>query len=70
MSEQIFITGATGCIGHYVLNELSASFPAATLHLLVRRPERFKQDFLNWDNVVLHKGDMDDVASLKRYLKQ
>lgn len=69
MSEQIFITGATGCIGHYVLNELSASFPAATLHLLVRRPERFKQDFLNWDNVVLHKGDMDDVGKFKDVFK-
>ena len=69
MSEQIFITGATGCIGHYVLNELKKSFPNATLHLLVRRPERFKQDFLSWPNVVLHKGDMDDVSKFKDTFK-
>ena len=65
MNEQIFLTGVTGCIGHYVLNELKASFPTATLHILVRRPERFKQDFLSWDNVVMHKGDMDDVGQFK-----
>ena len=68
MNEQIFLTGVTGCIGHYVLNELKASFPTATLHILVRRPERFKQDFLSWDNVVMHKGDMDDVGQFKAVL--
>ena len=70
MSEQIFITGATGCIGHYVLNELRVSFPGATLHLLVRRPERFKQDFLSWPNVVIHKAGMDDIETCKDILNR
>ena len=46
MNEQIFVTGATGCIGHYICEELKSSFPNATLHLLVRNPDRFKQDIL------------------------
>ncbi len=57
----VFITGATGCIGHYVLEALRESFPDATLHLLVRSPHKFKQAIPDWPNVVIHVGDMDGI---------
>ncbi|MEK9727402.1 MAG: NAD(P)-dependent oxidoreductase [Candidatus Margulisiibacteriota bacterium] len=68
MQTNIFITGATGCIGHYVLEALKVKFPDANYHLLVRSPKRFKQNFTEWKNVIIHQGDMDDIGKFKKEL--
>ena len=70
MSINIFVTGASGCIGHYALVALKNEFPNATLHLMVRNKKKFKIDALNWPNVVVHQGDMDDVEKFKTALKE
>ena len=49
--KTIFITGATGCIGHYVLKALMERFPLATIHALVRDPKRFMFDTHQWPNL-------------------
>ena len=68
-TENIFITGATGCIGHYVVERLRNEKPDAVLHLMARRPERFKMDVPNWDNVHIYPYAMDEVDQLKDVLK-
>ncbi|MGA0241674.1 MAG: NAD-dependent epimerase/dehydratase family protein [Candidatus Marinamargulisbacteria bacterium] len=70
MNEQIFITGATGCIGHYVMDQLMNDFPTATFHLLVRDPKRFKSPIVSKDNVMIHRGDMDDIGKYQSVLNQ
>jgi len=37
--ESIFITGASGCVGHYVVDQLKKKYQ---LFLLVRNPEKLK----------------------------
>ena len=69
MQEQIFVTGSTGCIGHYTLVQLRKSFPNAHLHVMARKVERFKIDIENWSNVTLHIGGMDDIGKFKDVLK-
>ncbi len=70
METNIFITGATGCIGHYVCKEIQASFPDANLHMLVRNKKRFKQNIPNWPNVTVYEGGMDEIENCKNILNR
>ena len=63
MQDQIFITGATGCIGHYVLDELKQVFPNAHYHLFARRPERFKNNAPDWDNTTVYPFELNEMES-------
>ena len=45
-TESIFITGATGCIGHYIVNKLLKE-SAFHCHLYVRSPEKLKVNYKN-----------------------
>ena len=69
MKTTIFVTGATGCIGHYVLDELHKSFPDAQVHALVRDQGRFKGDIGRWPNLICHPGSMDDIGQYKAVLQ-
>jgi len=68
MQDQIFITGATGCIGHYVLDELKQVFPNAHYHLFARRPERFKNNAPDWDNTTVYPFELNEMESVKDVL--
>ena len=70
MKKQIFVTGCTGCIGHYVLDELKAKYPDAHFHLMARRPDRFKTDIPTWQNITIHEFALDDVHKLKDIMPQ
>ena len=69
METNIFITGATGCIGHYALMELRDTFPTAHLHIQVRDISRFKMDIKDWNNITFYDGGMDDIKRCKDCLK-
>ncbi|RAP24617.1 hypothetical protein DID73_01410 [Candidatus Marinamargulisbacteria bacterium SCGC AG-343-K17] len=69
METNIFVTGATGCIGHYALKELKRAFPGAHLHIMVRDIDRFKMDIPSWSNLTIHMGGMDDIGQYKEVLK-
>jgi nucleoside-diphosphate-sugar epimerase len=68
MSDQIFITGTTGCIGHYVIEEVRKQHPSAHLHLFAIRPERFKIPVKNWNDVTIHPYSLNEVDQLKDIL--
>jgi nucleoside-diphosphate-sugar epimerase len=44
LSKKVFITGISGCVGHYLFDELSPD-PEYELYLLVRNPKKLKFDY-------------------------
>ena len=67
MREKIFITGATGCIGHYILDRFIHK-EDVELHLLLRGPERIRFDVLSYPNIKIHIGKMEK-AQWPHYLQ-
>ena len=56
---RIFITGASGCIGHYVVDLLTQN-TNHELFLLVRNPDKLKFS-QQQDNLHILKGDLANV---------
>ncbi len=57
--EHVFITGISGCVGHYLFDELAAD-PRYHLHLLVRDTSRLRFDYKR-PNVSIVGGDFLDI---------
>lgn len=57
--KHVFVTGATGCVGHYVVERLLER-PDVMLHLLVRDPARMRLA-LKHERVTLIPGDMLEI---------
>ena len=58
--KKIFITGASGCVGHYLFDRLVKN-PDYELYLLMRNPERLKRDLTAVPNVKVVKGDLQYI---------
>jgi nucleoside-diphosphate-sugar epimerase len=58
--KRIFITGASGCIGHYVVDALIQS-TAHELFLLVRTPDKLKFDYQSRPGIKLLQGDLREI---------
>jgi nucleoside-diphosphate-sugar epimerase len=69
MKEKIFITGASGCIGHYVIDLLIKN-PSIELHLLCRNPQNFKFNYQNQANIVIHIGNLEHIEKLASVIKE
>lgn len=63
----IFITGASGCVGHYLVDELAADYQ---LYLLVRNPAKLHFDPAQFKNITIIPGDMDSIADHAGILSQ
>lgn len=68
LKKSIFITGSTGCIGHYVLDRFMADVDC-DLHLLVRDPNKFPARYLK-PHVHLHAGDLENIQLHQDILSQ
>jgi nucleoside-diphosphate-sugar epimerase len=68
MTKKIFITGSSGCVGHYVLDELIGRNDLE-IHLLCRDPKRLKIDLSKHANFHIHTGDLKHIEKLKNTLK-
>jgi nucleoside-diphosphate-sugar epimerase len=55
--KRIFITGASGCIGHYMTEALIQN-TNHELYLLVRNPDKLKFDYQARPGIHLLVGDM------------
>ncbi len=70
--KKVFITGASGCIGHYVVDRFLTQ-DTYEIHLLVRDPKRLRFD-IRHPSVVIHQGDISrieehrDVISTMTYI--
>lgn len=66
--RRILITGASGCIGHYVTEALAAD-PGLELFLLVRDPQKVRLDPRWRSGVTVVPGDMREIARFADLLK-
>lgn len=60
MTEHVFITGISGCVGHYLFDAL-ADDPRYHLHLLVRDVSRLRFNYQDRPNVSIVAGDLLDI---------
>lgn len=60
MTEHVFITGISGCVGHYLFEAL-ADDPRYHLHLLVRDVSRLRFNHQDRPNVSIVTGDLLDI---------
>ena len=60
-SKRIFVTGASGCIGHYLVDQL-IRHTDHELFLLVRNPEKLKFDTTVRSGIHILVGDVRDIA--------
>ncbi|BBA80159.1 NAD-dependent epimerase/dehydratase [cyanobacterium endosymbiont of Rhopalodia gibberula] len=66
--KRIFLTGASGCIGHYMTEALIQE-TSHELFLLVRNPEKLQINYKARPNIHLLIGDLESVGQLKGLLK-
>ena len=64
---RIFLTGASGCIGHYLTEALIES-TEHELFLLVRNPSKLKIDYQNSERVKILPGDLRNIEQFKDLL--
>ncbi|PAX53295.1 NAD-dependent epimerase/dehydratase family protein [Brunnivagina elsteri] len=66
--KRIFVTGASGCVGHY-LSEQLINETEHELFLLVRNPDKLKVDTSKRPNVTVLQGDMLEIEKFADLLK-
>lgn len=66
--KRIFVTGASGCIGHYITEALIKQ-TNHELYLLVRNPSKIKYDCLARPGITILEGDMRDIDQISNLLK-
>ncbi|MDD4527932.1 MAG: NAD(P)-dependent oxidoreductase [Candidatus Margulisbacteria bacterium] len=67
--KNIFITGSTGCIGTYLVEQL-INRSEYKLFLLIRDGNRLLPKIRESENVVIIKGDMSIIENAAEYLKE
>ena len=60
MKKKVFITGISGCVGHYLYDAL-AEDPTYELYLLVRNPQKLRFDPNANPNVTVIQDDFDNI---------
>lgn len=64
---RIFLTGASGCVGHYLVEQL-LTLPEYELILLVRNPAKVPADWHGRPGVTLVQGDLTDLEPYRDLL--
>ncbi|MDJ0648803.1 MAG: NAD(P)-dependent oxidoreductase [Xenococcaceae cyanobacterium MO_188.B19] len=67
--KQIFITGATGCIGQYIVDILSKN-SNYQLHLLVRNISKIPENWKSNSCINILSGDLQNIESYKTLLQE
>ncbi|HEY9622862.1 MAG TPA: NAD(P)-dependent oxidoreductase [Crinalium sp.] len=67
-SKRILLTGASGCIGHYIADMLIQKTPHE-LFLLVRDPQKLKFDYHARPGVTILQADLRDIDHFSKLLK-
>lgn len=62
--QHVFITGASGCVGHYLINECLQQ-PNLQIHVLVRYPKKLKFSKKDFERITVHNGDFKQIERLK-----
>lgn len=67
--KKIFVTGISGCVGHYLFDELAPE-EDYHLYLLVRDPAKLKFNYKNNDRVTVIKGDLENIGRHADVIKE
>lgn len=67
-SKRIFVTGASGCIGHYVVETLIQE-TNHELFLLLRNPDKLKVNYQARPGITILQGDMREIERYGDLLK-
>jgi nucleoside-diphosphate-sugar epimerase len=67
-AKRIFMTGASGCIGHYIA-DLLIQQTSHDLFFFVRDPQKLKFDYNARPGITLIEGDMQEIERVGRLLK-
>lgn len=67
MGKKVFITGASGCVGHYIVESLVANTDYE-LYLLVRDRQKLKVDITKRPGIHVIVGKMQDIAQYQDLL--
>jgi len=67
--KRIFITGASGCIGHYIVESLIHN-THHELYLLVRNPDKLKVDYKARPGVNLLKANLKEIEQFSSLLQE
>jgi nucleoside-diphosphate-sugar epimerase len=65
---RIFLTGASGCIGHYLAEELIQE-TEHELFLLVRNPNKLKFDYKARPGITILQGNLQEIEQYSKLLK-
>ncbi|MGK7884637.1 MAG: NAD-dependent epimerase/dehydratase family protein, partial [Crocosphaera sp.] len=66
--KRIFITGSSGCIGHYMAESLIKE-TSHELYFLVRNPDKLQFNYQSRSNVHLMIGDLQNIEKFSDFLK-
>ncbi|KAF3885411.1 MULTISPECIES: NAD-dependent epimerase/dehydratase family protein [Nostocales] len=66
--KKIFVTGASGCIGHYI-SETLIQQTNHELYLLVRNPKKLQVDTQARPDITVLQGDMQEIGQFADLLK-
>ena len=69
MKQNIFITGAGGCVGHYIFEALAGD-PELQFSLLVRNPQKLRFDPESFPNVKIVEDDLKNIKDHSAILKE
>jgi nucleoside-diphosphate-sugar epimerase len=69
MTQNVLITGASGCVGHYVVEEL-AQHPEFHLFLLVRNPAKLRFDPTRFPNLTILQADLGEFENYQYLLPE
>jgi len=67
-SKRIFLTGSSGCIGHYLAEALIKE-TEHELYLLVRNPSKLQFDYQYRPGITILQGDLRDIENYADLLK-
>jgi len=67
--KKIFLTGASGCVGHYLIDEFLAD-EKYHLILLVRDSRKLRRDILESSKVTLVEAALEDFSKYAPFLKE
>tara|TARA_Y200000002_G_scaffold373890_1_gene373743 strand:+ start:5 stop:955 length:951 start_codon:yes stop_codon:yes gene_type:complete len=68
-TKHVFITGASGCVGHYLIQEC-LNLPNLHVHVLVRYPEKLKFSDEDFKRITVHIGDFKQIEKFESVVKK
>ncbi len=67
--KKIFITGISGCVGHYLFDEM-AKDPNYELYLLTRNPKKLKFDHRSRKNTTVIQDELENISKYATLVKE